>query len=357
MNIVKYLKNEEDKIDTKTMLGIFIFVFVLLPLITLLLIATPVLAISNPDSISMPYYKIFENVLEDGDMLIVAEGNIEYASEPTDYKASQAFLFELVDTDETTTIVSTTIKAYGDRPIGIYLTAARVDSLGIVSGTGYMLRITGNPLIFASSDGNTISSVLADSDYVDQELGINDDSPSENLLRNGMIVVAENMEETDEPGVGEEYLVTVQGYKYLTLDGGSLFIIGIPNLDDMCPILFQAGLEAMTADAPENTGSYALTLNPLQKWGQTVANGLTTLGSFLGINQALAGSVMLFIIVIMFAVFLYQKTESGISVLLMVAATPFIGAYLGLMPMALAFIFVIIIITLMGYFFWSRGAL
>lgn len=332
----------------------------ILALIGIMLISFPVLAISNPNDIafgtaSEPYYKVFENVLETGDMLIVAEGYVYYDSEPTDYRASQAFIFELLDTDETTTLVSTPIKSYGNRPIGIYLSAARVDALGLISETPYMLRITGNPLIFASQTGNTANATLAATDYVDQLLGADDEIPTENPLRNGMLWMAENIEAEDEPG--NSYLVTVQGYKYLTTIGGDIFIEGIPNLSNMCPILFQAGLEKMSSEAPESTGAYALTLNPLQKWGNTVANGLTQLGSYLGINQALAGSVVLFALVIGFAIFAYEKTESGVTVLLMVAATPFIGAYLGLMPMALAFIFVIVIVTLLGYFFFSRGAL
>jgi len=43
--------------------------------------------------------------------------------------------------------------------------------------------------------------------------------------------------------------------------------------------------------------------------------------------------------------------------LLVLAATPFFGAYLGLMPIALAFVFMIMLVTLLGYFFFARGVL
>jgi hypothetical protein len=125
----------------------------------------------------------------------------------------------------------------------------------------------------------------------------------------------------------------------------------------MCPILFQSGTEPMTSEQPESTGAYALTLTPGQKWGTTVANGLTNLGLYFGINQALAGSLMLFVFATAFAVAAYSVTGSGLFVVLVMSAMPFTGAWLGLMPMALAFIFVIVIITLLGYFFFSRGAL
>jgi hypothetical protein len=320
---------------------------------------TPVLAISNPDTIafgsSTTYYKIFYNVLENDDWLIVAEGYVYYAVPPTDYSASEAFTFELLSADGLTTYAATPLQSYGDRPIGIYLSANQTATLGLTIGSGYKVRIMGNPLIFASPTGSSVDATLGSSSYIDQLLGDDGGIPTSNPLRNGMITVAQNMEANDIPI--DSYLVTVQGYQYLSVGGADLFLEGIPSLSLMCPILFSTGIDVIESDASEYTGAYEQTLNPLQKWGTTVSNGLTALGSFMGINQALAGSVVLFVIVIMFAVFIYSKTESGITVLLMVSATPFLGAYLGLMPMALAFIFVIIIVTLLGYFFFSRGAL
>jgi len=235
------------------------------------------------------------------------------------------------------------------------LSASDVSGLGLTLETGYVLRITGNPLLFASSTNNTVSASLSAEDYVDQDLGDDGGIPSFNPLRNGMIAIATNMETTDSPATS--YLTTVQGYSYLSTTGGNLFIEGIPGLYQMCPILFSSGSEPMGGDTPQSTGAYAKTLTISQQWGATVSNGLTMLGSYMGISQALAGSVVLFALGIAFAVFLYQKTQSGISVLLAISAVPFLGAYLGLMSIALAFVFVIFVIVVMGYFFFSRGAL
>ncbi len=338
-------------------------------LIGILLIASPILAITigNPDDIdfgtgSTRLYNIFENVLETGDWLITAEGYVYYAADPSaNYTASEAFIFELLNTAGNVTLASTSLKSYGDRPISIYLSNAQADNLSLVSESAYILRIMGNPLIFASPTGNSVNVTLGAPDYVDQNLGADGGVATANELRNYLIEMATNIQTHDRAfgiiGATDNYTVTVQGVRYLNLSGGDIFQEGIPGLSTMCPILFQAGLESMTSEAPEHTGTYALTLTPAQKWGATVANGLTMLGSYLGINQALAGSVILFCLVIAFAIYIYSKTESGVAVLLMVAATPFFGAYLGLMPMALAFIFVIIIVTLLGYFFFSRGAL
>jgi len=225
------------------------------------------------------------------------------------------------------------------------------------------LRITPNPLLLGTEFGgggaiegtNQITVYLTPADYIDQELGADSSPPNDNELRNGMIAMANNIEVYDTPV--DDYLIYVHGYRYLTVAGGDIFIECVPYLPVMCPVLFQVGLEAMTSEPPESTGTYALTLTPAQKWGDTVANGLTNLGLYIGINQALAGSVVLFALAIALAIYIYSRTQSGVSVLLITAAVPFIGAYLGLMPLALAFIFVIIVIALLGYYFFSRGAL
>lgn len=338
------------------------FIALLVAILVILLMTSPVMAIANPNAIdfgtgTIPLYKVFENVLETGDMLFVAEQYVHYVAEPSDYTASEAFLFEVLDVAGVVTLLSTPLNEYENKPISIYQTASEVVDLGLVSGTAYVLRITGNPIIFGAPAGNTVTAALAASDYVDQLLGVDGGDATANPLRNFLILMAENIEANDSPAAGYEYIEPIQGIRYLTIIGGDIFIQGIPALGTMCPILFQTSLTVMTSDAPESTGTYALTLTPLQKWGATTANGLTQLGNYLGISQALAGSVVLFAIVIAFAVYIYMKTQSGIAALLLVAACPFFGAFMGLMPIALAFIFTIVIIVLMGYFFFSRGAL
>ena len=327
-----------------------------------MLIASPVLALTqgNPAVISFgtgttSLYKVFYNVLETGDWLIAAEGYVYYGGVSQNFTASEAFNFELINQAGNVTLASTTLQAYGDRPISIYLSANQTTALTI--GDPYGIRILGNPLVFASSVGNNVTAYLNAGDYVDQLLGVDGGIATNNPMRNFMIIMADNIQVEDSPPALAQYIVTVQGIRYLTTYGGDIFLVGVPNLSTMCPILFQAGLETLSSAPPEASGAYASTLNPLAKWGTTVANGLTNLGLYLGINQAMAGSVVLFVIVIAFAVFVFTKTESGIATLLLVAATPFAGAYLGLMPLALAFIFVIIIIVLLSFFFFSRGVL
>jgi len=331
-------------------------------IVAFVLIASPAFAMSNPDAIQFycvgttPVYKAFYNVLEAGDMLFAAEQYVHYVV-TQNISASEAFLFQLLNVAGNETIASVPLNDYEDKPISIYLTAAQVTSANLSVGGAYIIRIVGNPLIFPSTTGNIVSATLTGGDYVDQLLGADGGVATSNNLRNFMIAIAFDLETHDSPPAGSEYIITVQGVRYLTSIGGSMFITGIPGLDKMCPILFQYSTSPMTGDTPQSTGAYQSALSPLAKWGQTSADGLTNLGLYVGLNQQMAGSAMLLVLAMALAVWVYMRTESGIVVLLLMGVMPFIGAWMGLMPIALAFVFTIVLVILMGFFFFSRGAL
>lgn len=382
---------------------------VMLAMLSICLIAMPVLAIGNPDETiafgtgTTPTYKVFYDVLETGDWLVLAEGYVQYDTTPTDYDADEAYLFELIDTDNTTTLASTTLKSYGNRPISIYLTAAQVTALGLTTGTGYIIRITGNPLVFASTVGNTVTAQLSASDYVDQNLGVDSEPPSDNLLRNFLVtVMAKHIQANDDPTV--DYLTIIQGYQYLSnvvnpysttttnstttsytvsynatdntttyptittittydsspfsgISGSDIFVEGIQAVTNMCPVAFQAGVSTVPGGTPTSTGALSDNITILSKWGQTTANGLTNLGVYLGINQTLAAAVVMMILIAMLAIYVYSRTQSGIATISLVSCSPFLGSFMALSPMALAFVIAMTIVMLVGYFFFSRGAL
>lgn len=332
-------------------------------LTALILFVLPVLAIANPDAIrfyavgATPVYRVFYDVRESGDMLFLAEQYVYYAVTPNE-TASEAFTFEVLTPNGTETIASVTLKEYGAKPISIYMNAAQVSLASISVGDSLILRIAGNPVMFSGYIGNSVNATLATSNYVDQLLGDDEGIPTANPLRNFIVnILADDIEDYDSPPAGSEYLVTVSGVKYLSTTGGSIFLEGIPALDEMCPILFQYSMAPMESEVPESTGAYTSTLSPLAKWGETVSDGLTNLGLYLGISQGLAGSTVLMGLSIGLAFYVYGKTQSGLAVLLLVGTTPFLGAWLGLLPLALAFVFTILLVILMGFFFFSRGAL
>lgn len=321
--------------------------------------ATYVLAISDPDAIAwgtgtVNRYKAFTNVLSTGDILFTAEVRVDYTVEPTDYTASEAFVFELLNTAGNVTYASTPLVEYGVRPIGIYLTPSQVTSLGLSSGTAYGLRLTGNPTVFPTQNSsNTITLYLSGDDWVDQATSGN--TTLSNHLRNFMLLVAEDIEDNDSPS--PSYLAVVRGITYLSTAGADIFLAGIPSLDSMVEVLFLYSIETLTDSQPSSTGGYAALITPTSQWGSSVATGLTNLGVYLGINQALAGATVAFIFGALLAILVYKRLQSGVATLMLMATYPFVIAWLGLMPMALAFVFTMLVVILGGTYFWRQGAL
>lgn len=333
----------------------------LLSVITLLFVASPVLAIANPDTIwfgtktPIKYVKAFENVGETGDMLFLAEGFVDYAVTPDDYNAGEAFILQLISTDGLTVLSSRPLEEWGERPISIYLTAAQVTALGLASPNAYIVRITGNPLIFPvlTEDINMVTYTLGAGDWIDQSLA----TATANPLRNACIYIAENMEEEDGFPT-PSYLTESGGVTYLTPAGGTIFVRGVPGLDVFVPSLFQVITEVLEAPDPDATGDYVAVVTPLLRLGPEIAGGLTDVGVWLGVSQAMAAGLILFGLMVMLSVWLFQKTQSGKVVIgLGLAAALPVGTFLGMSSLVLLFIIVIFIVLLMGYYFLTRGAL
>jgi hypothetical protein len=170
-----------------------------------------------------------------------------------------------------------------------------------------------------------------------------------------MMDIAYNIEVYDTPLVS--YLVSIGGVDYLTPSGTDIFLEGVPGLSTMCPVLFQYSANPVDGDQPSSTGDYAATLTPLAKWGAGTASALTMIGLWLGINQALAGATVASILGGLLAIFVYKKLESGMATLMLMASYPFFIAWMGLMPLALAFVIMMLIVILGGWFFFRQGAL
>jgi len=125
----------------------------------------------------------------------------------------------------------------------------------------------------------------------------------------------------------------------------------------MCPPLFRYALVSLSDDQPTSTGNYSALLTPSAQWGTNVANGLTALGLYFGINQALAGAAVAFAFGILLAIFVYRRMQSGVATLMLMASYPFAVAWLGLMPLALAFVIMMLVVMLGSAYFWRQGAL
>lgn len=317
----------------------------------------PAFAISDPDDIEFGsgtntnMYQVFQNLDEDGDMLFVAETYIHYATPPTDYACSQAFLFELLDTDGTTVLYATPVLEYENYVTSIYLTATQAESL--TWGSAYSVRLTGSPSIFGTpTEGtNQKTASLMESDYID-------DTPagtSVTGLRIFCLDVAEDLEANDDPT--DDYIITVEGVDYLTTTGGNIFLAGVPNLNVYCPTLFQTTSGPIELEDVGETGAYAETRDYRQILGETIGNGISNFGSWMGMGDTMAGIAVMFGIILLVCGYLYIKTQSPLVPDAIAISLLLLGGYLGLVPLALAFTVTLFIAIITLYYFFTRGAL
>lgn len=128
---------------------------ILLALLAVFLLNTTPVYADTPDPDSTPTIdttNIYRNLLETGDMLILVYANIPYADPPST-PVTETFIWRLIDEDGVTELGSTVGYAYNDDGYGynvysMYFTKAEFAALGIVWGTSYTIRLSGNPAVF-----------------------------------------------------------------------------------------------------------------------------------------------------------------------------------------------------------------
>ncbi len=143
----------------KTGRKILRIIVLLAVLLTTLLPSMPVLAQDPPSSTPTVTIYVYRNLLETtgtGDRLYFWYANIPYAYTPT-APVTEAFIWQLIGTDNTTVLGSTvgyaasvtTAKGYGYNVYSLYFNASNVTALGMAWNTAYTLRLSGNPAVFS----------------------------------------------------------------------------------------------------------------------------------------------------------------------------------------------------------------
>ena len=332
-----------------------IIIVLLLALLPLVVVVSPALAINNPTSMAwgtgaVYRYRVFTNVQTTGDFLFIAEPYVHYAVTPTDYTASQSFLFEVLDTTGTVILVSTPLQQYEDRPIAIYQTPTQAAAFAppLASGTAYKFRVRGNPLIFATGTGNTLTATLTAGDYVDQSTSTDAFNP----LAIWCMAVAKEMQTHDVPAY--DYWTTAQGIDYLTTTGGNLFLEGVPSLNAIVPILFQTGSEMLSADAPTSTHIYSDTRTPANTMNTVMANALTNMGLYLHVPQWVAGVILIMALTIGLSIYANRKFQSNLIAPVIAISMLVLGTFFGLPPMTILFVTGLLVVGGLSVYFWGR---
>ena len=131
--------------------------------VSTLLFVPVVYAVDNPDNLQITSAQVYRDLVETGDLLMLAEYNIEYATTPVD-SADINFLTRLLQSNTT---LGTNVpypfntEGYGQGAVSIYLSQTETeasgftDSSGVYSAwpiAGLTVKLEGNPTVFTSPE-------------------------------------------------------------------------------------------------------------------------------------------------------------------------------------------------------------
>ena len=307
---------------------------------------TPVFAISNPDSIAINTWEVFENVFEADDMLFVVSYDVDYTIEPTE-DASDAFNFQVLDTDGSTLLASRPLSYYQYDLTSIYLDAAQAATLTWESA--YSLRILGNPALFGSlvEGTNMVTKVLAPSDWnTTTTLG-----DTEELLYIHFVAIATALE-TDRTAT---FLVDTAGGQVLNTAGRIIFLTAVPAVDSVVPDLFQQAGGFFDTTRDVGTGAYDTYLTYNTQIGTRLAASFDGIGAYFGTSGQTMGALFIVLVALMVAGIVFFYTGNTIAAMVLAVPMMVMGNWLGLVPLAISFIIVMMFVVYMAYHLWLRG--
>ena len=267
-------------------LGLLVVVTVMLP--------SPVMAMDEPDSVALEDIMIFQDLIVTDDFLAIVPYEIPFTAAPDD-NIDDTFIFSMISSNGTT-LGSTTAYPYNESGYGSGIVSFYFES-GTIWEEDYIFRVQENPAHYPGAvywDFTVGPSNY--SDATDQSLG----------LRNKVLSVSSYLSvEYDE-----DLTTTSEGISYLSTYGEEYFLYSIPALNVMCPTLFYTQVRSPSFSKRSWTYTFSDAL-------QTRYSG-TFIGTFMTGSAGLFAldtpsfmnviSIMLFVILILFAVWKFKAT-------------------------------------------------
>jgi len=314
--------------------------------------ATPVYAIDNPDTISIETVRAYDSVLTSGDLLIIVQYNLAYASLP-DEVITDAFIGRFKrDTIELNSVspFSFNDKGYGRGVFSLFWTPTQktADSIEFNNPNleGYTLTLQGDIGVFTGSVPTTTSDSITYS----------------NQLFSDVKALAQKFE--NDPGWNDDaafadLITTAGGVDQLTSVGEEYFSNAIPNLNVMIPSIFSSGKTLADFVPRASNRSFEGELNTF--WdGTTIDDGFDSLAEDTEAPRLLwtTMAALFFMGVIAFVMGKWLK-DTGLGIafgLLTTAATLPMATAVNLVPLNLTVVIAFLAVVGIGWTLFARRA-
>lgn len=253
-----------------------------------LLIAVPVRAISLPTSTSIDETYAYRNLIQSGDILVLAVYNIAYGTIPPE-SIDDTFIFRLIDTDNTTELGSVLAYPYNDNGYGQGIIAFYFDNATAPTwGESYIVRVSGNPVYF--TDPPESNFVIPSSAYY----SLSTQDANQTALAARIISIANGLEIAWTDTLTTD---TDAGGTVLDSSGQLYFTNSIPGLQSMAPGAFF--VEIVDPTYTPRTWSTARADAYRDRFvGTWVMNSMEAFGDLFTVGTQLATGIPVFIICI-----------------------------------------------------------
>lgn len=263
--------------------------------LAVLLASTPAYA-DQPDPDSTPTVEdinVYRNLLETGDKFFLVYANIPYSTTP-DATEPEAFIWQLIGTDNSTVLGQTTGYAYNDSGYGYNVYGMYFDSTENVTWNSlYQIKLVGNPAIFDTPQEYYYPVALADYYFI----GIT--SLNKLALANRILSLAGTLDIKWALLPEYKLLYQSEGGTYLSWYGEEVFRGSIYGVQALAPTAFRLVVQDIEVEDRTWTDGYSENLTT-QFAGTWIEPAKTGGGTLFGVGYDLTS----IIISIMLSIFL-----------------------------------------------------
>ena len=282
--------------------------------------ATPVLAIADPDSMSVDEVYVYRNCREVGDQMYLVTYTITYASPPTE-SVSEAFLCRLMDgTTELASVAPFTYhnNGYDEGVVAIYFSAENApDWEG-----AYTMELTGNPALGWSGDPPTDTDSTFDL-WQDNGLAI-----THVVLSSRIIDLATELETDWSLDMVQQNSET--GEYTLTMHGEAYFSGVVPYLPEVAPFVFEDVVPPVVVEPeiedPDTSAAYA---DSLETGILGTVLDITPLADEFGVGRGQLTAILYYAAVLLFLIKVSQKLQSQKPLMILSIPLVVLGAFVG----------------------------
>jgi len=254
--------------------------------------AVPVLAMDEPDSVSLSGIKVYSDLITTGDMTIIVPYSIPFTTTP-DVRLGDAYLFRMLNTDNSTEMGAVVPYPYNELGYGSGIVSFYLATGGIWD-TSYVFRVQQNPSYYETPQYWDF--VIGPSNYESA-------SDQSGALKTQLITIATDL----SLEFGVDLLTSSEGVTTLTQTGELYFLNAIPGLSVMCPDIFSLNLRAPDYTRRSWTTTLAATI--ATRYSGTFVDDFMT--GFAGLTNTDTGNAMNVLSIILFAVVFFISVKWG----------------------------------------------